>query len=122
MKARFLLTALLAAQAGLLSLQAQIRDIPVIDAVTEAKRQGVNENTRLALSPADRSNKRQAEASPDQAGASELYRGVIRKYTWYVGVGSPLSEEEASRLPYYFRLSMKNPQLRAGQAIRPGRA
>ena len=110
MKARFLLSALLAAQAGLLPLQAQIRDIPVIDAVTEAKRQGVNENTRLALSPAGRSNKRQAEASPDQAGASELYRGVIRKYTWYVGVGSPLSEEEASRLPYYFRLSMKNPQ------------
>ena len=39
MKARFLLSALLAAQAGLLPLQAQIRDIPVIDAVTEAKRQ-----------------------------------------------------------------------------------
>lgn len=37
-----------------------------------------------------------------------LYRNVMRRYTWLVGVGDTISQEIADRLPYYFRLSMKN--------------
>lgn len=37
-----------------------------------------------------------------------LYRDVVRKYTWLEGSGSPITQEEANHLPYYFRLSMKN--------------
>lgn len=37
-----------------------------------------------------------------------LYRNVIRKDSWLVGQGEPLNQAEADRLPYYFRLSMKN--------------
>lgn len=39
-----------------------------------------------------------------------LYRNIIRKYTWYEGVGKPITQETANHLPFYFKLSMKNPQ------------
>lgn len=39
-----------------------------------------------------------------------LYRNVMRQYTWLVGQGAPISQEEANHLPVYFRLSMKNEQ------------
>lgn len=39
-----------------------------------------------------------------------LYRDVVRCYTWLVGVGDPISQNEANCLPYYYRLSMKNEQ------------
>lgn len=37
-----------------------------------------------------------------------LYRDVVRRYTWLEGLGEPITQEVANRLPYYFRLSMKN--------------
>ena len=37
-----------------------------------------------------------------------LFRDVVRKYTWMEGLGTPITQEEADHLPYYYRLSMKN--------------
>ncbi len=39
-----------------------------------------------------------------------LYRNIVRQHTWLVGQGEPITQEVANHLPYYFRLSMKNPQ------------
>lgn len=37
-----------------------------------------------------------------------LYRNVVRKNLWLEGQGEPISQDVADKLPYYFRLSMKN--------------
>ena len=37
-----------------------------------------------------------------------LYRDIIRKYTWYEGVGTPITQEVANHLPLYYKLSMMN--------------
>ncbi|MBO4315679.1 MAG: hypothetical protein J5867_06945, partial [Prevotella sp.] len=37
-----------------------------------------------------------------------LYRGLVRKYTWYEGLGAPISKDVAHHLPVYYKLSMKN--------------
>lgn len=37
-----------------------------------------------------------------------LYRNIHRRNLWLEGVGSPITQEEADKLPCYFRLSMKN--------------
>lgn len=83
------------------ALNAQIRSISVI---SEAKRQGTNQSTRLVLtSPAEKQSKK-------KNGAEDfvLYREVIRKYTWFEGVGAPISQEVANYLPFYYKMSMKN--------------
>lgn len=38
----------------------------------------------------------------------KLYKNVIRKYSWYEGVGEPISQEVANKLPLYYKLSMPN--------------
>ena len=46
--------------------------------------------------------------SQKQMDDVRLYRNIIRKNNWYVGVGEPLTAETAAHLPFYFRLSMCN--------------
>ena len=93
-----------------------------ISAISEAKKQGVNLNTRLVLAPSvgntstKKSAKRKTVQSPGEAAAPKerevidyvLYRGLVRKYTWYEGLGKPISKETAQHLPVYYKLSMKN--------------
>ncbi len=42
------------------------------------------------------------------AADAVLYAGVTRRYTWLEGVGKPLTQKEADKLPYYYRFSLKN--------------
>lgn len=37
-----------------------------------------------------------------------LYADVVRRYSWIEGRGNPISQAVANKLPYYYRLSMKN--------------
>ncbi len=37
-----------------------------------------------------------------------LYADVVRRYTWLEGVGKPITQEVANKLPYYYRLSLRN--------------
>ena len=60
---------------------------------------GYNPETKIKIQTHKNSNK------PEEF---ELYRSIIRKHSWYVGVGEPISQELANKLPYYFKLSMKN--------------
>lgn len=39
---------------------------------------------------------------------AQLYRDIIRKYSWWEGLGEPIDHATAMHLPYYYRLSMKN--------------
>ena len=70
----------------------QLRQISVVSDISKRE---TNEETKLALTDKN---------STDYV----LYRDVIRKYTWYEGVGTPITQETADHLPFYFRLSMKN--------------
>lgn len=70
-----------------------------MSAISEAKEKGRNESTQLQLSN-----------ETSQEPEFELYCDIIRKYTWYEGLGEPISQETANHLPYYFKFSMKNPQ------------
>lgn len=93
-----------------------------ISAISEAKKQGVNKNTRLVLTPSmanaasKTTAKRKTSQGRDKTSASNdaresdyvLYRSLVRKYTWYEGLGTPITKEVASHLPVYYRLSMKN--------------
>lgn len=83
-----------------LSAFSQVREISVI---SEAKKKGTNQSTRLVLATA--SGKK---TSNNQKQEYVLYRNIIRKYTWYEGVGTPISQETADHLPFYYKLSMKN--------------
>lgn len=38
----------------------------------------------------------------------ELYRSVVRRFSWIEGLGNPITQEEANHLPCYFKLSLKN--------------
>lgn len=102
------------------SLHAQ--GVRSISAISDAKKQGVNKNTRLVLTPstgntASKSTTRQktsqgrggtAASSERQEPEYVLYRGLVRKYTWYEGLGKPITKDVARHLPVYYRLSMKN--------------
>lgn len=37
-----------------------------------------------------------------------MYRQVVRRHSWYEGVGEPITQDVADKLPLYYRLSMKN--------------
>ena len=39
---------------------------------------------------------------------SVLYANVVKRYGWWVGIGKPLTKEEASHRSYYYKLSKKN--------------
>lgn len=65
--------------------------------ISGVKIKGTNESTRLYLENEDKTVKDYA-----------LYRDIIRKYTWYVGVGDEITQQTANHLPYYYKLSMKN--------------
>lgn len=74
-----------------------------------------NVNTRMQERPIvvrQKSGKTSSEvrSSGDKKKAPEftLYRNITRRNSWYVGVGDPITQEEANHLPYYFRLSMQN--------------
>lgn len=85
----------------LFPLQGQVRKISIINKVS------ANRNTDLAISHANRPASDDTGADTDTVEYL-LYREVIRKHTWYVGVGNPITRAEANRLPHYFRLSMRN--------------
>lgn len=64
---------------------------------------------RVAIQPTSKaksgSGKKDAQVKePEYA----LYRNLVRKNSWLVGQGEPITQEVANHLPYYFRLSMKN--------------
>lgn len=69
-----------------------------IKAVEEARARGTNENTRIRVPVA------RTKVEKDYA----LYTDVVRRHMWYEGVGKPISEAVARKLPLYFKLSMKN--------------
>lgn len=88
---------------GLLSLQGQVRKISIINKSSE------NRNTRLSIPVSHRATASH-NAETEDSGETALYRDIIRKHTWYEGVGDTITQEVANRLPYYFRLSMRNRQ------------
>lgn len=102
------------------TLHAQIRR--TISVIVEAKEQGINQSTRLNVkkvvekTPPKRlpkkepsRNRRENSASPSIEQVNYvLYRGLVRKHTWYEGLGIPITEEVARHLPVYYKLSMKN--------------
>ena len=83
-----------------LIVSSQVREISVI---SDAKKKGTNQSTRLVLTIP--SSKR---LSDNKVEEYVLYRDIIRKYSWYEGVGTPISQETANHLPFYYKLSMKN--------------
>ncbi len=68
-----------------------------------------NTDTRLVLD-APRYNTSRYSKRNDTVRTENfaLYSNIIRKHSWYVGVGKQLSQDEANKLPVYFRLEMKN--------------
>ena len=85
-----------------ISVSSQVRSISVI---SDAKKKGTNQSTRLVLS---RPKVYPKTKKTDEQQDFILYRDIIRKYTWYEGLGEPISQETANHLPYYFKLTMKN--------------
>ena len=72
-----------------------------------------NESTRLVLStPKPVRQKVVAKKIKGEKAAVNndfvLYRTVGRRFSWIVGIGKPITQEEANHLPYYFKLSQKN--------------
>lgn len=110
MNLRHSLLALLLATVGSAGVSGQIRNIPIIEEISDAKAEGVNQSTRLQIPAPRPASGRKVASKPKKGADFELYRAVVRKHTWYVGVGAPLSEEAASHLPYYYKFSMKNAQ------------
>lgn len=74
-----------------------------ISVISEIKSKGTNQSTRLNLTGLTGKGK-----SVNTVQEFVLYRDIIRKYTWYEGVGNPITQEEANHLPFYYRLTMKN--------------
>lgn len=100
------------------ALYAQIRSIP---AITIARQQGKNQSTHLDLkknygnattkqTTKKGTPKKRVKATPVTSEQIDyaLYRGLVRRHTWYEGQGAPISEEVARHLPVYYKLSMKN--------------
>lgn len=91
------------------------REINVLNKKSqEINNGGKNRESVTAFNERDR-NKRVDTGSASQIDLSLvttsdalLYRDVIRRYTWLEGLGEPISQEIASKLPYYYRLSGKN--------------
>lgn len=73
---------------------------------------GTNQSTKLVLEKPVIKQKTKLNTTKSLENTEEyvLYRNVIRKYSWLVGQGEPISQDVANHLPYYFRLSMKNEQ------------
>ena len=74
-----------------------------------------NSNTRLILESSttkigNGKKKTKLNRSPKKELDYVLYRNIVRRQTWLVGQGEPITQEVANHLPYYFRLSMKNGQ------------
>lgn len=77
-----------------------------------------NENTKLNISKFSPSSSRKDSESKNRKGPKKdktdtkeefkLYRDIVKKYSWYVGVGEPISQEVANKLPLYYKLSMPN--------------
>lgn len=92
---------------GLLSYalvaSSQIRNISVSTIISDEQKKGTNESTRLVLGTQE--NK---PSSSSKEKDYVLYRDIIRKNTWYEGVGTPITQEVANHLPFYYKLSMKN--------------
>ena len=79
-----------------------IRSLGSVNLLQEEKKQVFNKNTRLALAkPTVKKNKKVVEDC-------RLYRNVIRKFSWLVGVGKPIDKVTATHLPFYYKLSLKN--------------
>ena len=91
------------------TLQAQVRKISTTS-TKEVKKQGVNKSTRLVLSTPTNNPSSKRRTSNEEVVDYALYRNLIRKYTWYEGLGAPISKETAKHLPFYYKLSMKNDQ------------
>lgn len=88
---------------GTLSVGGQVRKISIINKTS------ANRSTNLSIPPVNKRISQTADTCSDSTEYA-LYRGIIRKYTWYEGAGKPITAEEAGHLPYYFRLSMRNRQ------------
>ncbi len=82
------------------------------------KQRTTNENTKLNIrknptrSPGISSESKNGEGTEkDKKDTNEefkLYRDIVKKYSWYVGVGEPITQEFANKLPLYYKLSMPN--------------
>lgn len=99
MRFKFFITSMVLLAYALI-VSSQVREISVI---SDAKKKGTNQSTRLVLTIP--SSKR---LSDNKVEEYVLYRDIIRKYSWYEGVGTPISQETANHLPFYYKLSMKN--------------
>lgn len=108
---KLLLIAAVICLAGL-HLAGQIRrDIP--NKNTSFNRQSYLNSQKSSIKSSTKNiigKSKQQQVRPDENYNNDfvLYRDVIRKYGWYVGRGEPITQDLANKLPYYFRLSMKN--------------
>lgn len=71
---------------------------------------GINQSTKLVIEKPISKQRRNIVNTEKKGKDYELYRNIVRKYTWFVGQGEPITQEVANRLPFYYRLSMKNDQ------------
>ena len=67
-----------------------------------------NSNTRLILESSttkigNGKKKTKLNRSPKKELDYVLYRNIVRRQTWLVGQGEPITQEVANHLPYYFR-------------------
>lgn len=70
-----------------------------------------NESTRLVVDVPKQSKTKVVKNKPQTIVPVVdyvLYGNVGRRFSWIEGVGKPITQEEANRLPCYFRLSKKN--------------
>lgn len=82
--------------------------VSVGDAQIRISLSGLNQSTKLVLDNNTQKNKGGGKMGVDGSDEYVLYRGLVRRYTWLVGQGEPITQEVANHLPFYFRLSMKN--------------
>lgn len=67
-----------------------------------------NKETRLKIERPKATTSKASAGSAKKEPEYMLYRNVVRKNSWLTGQGEPITQAEADKLPYYFRLSMKN--------------
>lgn len=92
--------------------------LALLPAVAAAQNKSLRELSSTSHNAAARLNTERPRVAPrSQAKGADsgkkepdylLFRNVVRKNSWLVGQGEPISQDVADKLPYYFRLSMKN--------------
>ncbi len=84
-----------------------LREIPA--ALRSALKTGNKENTRLNIKVVTRQNRKDRHNGVVVRPDSVLYRHIVRRHSWFEGLGDTLTQAEADSLPLYFKLSVKSP-------------